>query len=547
MALRDWAVGEWRRFAPFAVHAAVVFFACLCVHILKKFDFLAGGGLQAALLIVILAVLAPIKASDVAKPLLIVQRTVFLLFTVYAVTAYPAVSDAYIDESAWTAFLHVHARWVAVLAAIIAWFRPGFGIVPVALMAWKKHLMADQFGFSLNSTDYYPVAELAIYTTLVLGTAALAARTVPLVKLPKSLQPDRTWSFGEAAFLGAFAIHIANYFYSAIAKITLPGAEPLTWVLENETHNIMMATWSIGLGPLHSAEWMGFLGHEFMARFQHITNFITFGGQLVGLLCIIRIRWAMLLTGFYDLMHMMIFVTTSILFWKWMTLNVGLVLALKMLAGRKAPPLPLIVMTMGVTLLSPLVFWVATLGWFDTAALNRATVKAITEDGRAVEVPNVYWLEGSAQMSKTSVGSPFEGHFDIGVFGKAKQGREQMHRAKTCDLPVAETSGIAQSFEEEPKLEKYFREHHRYILSRVNDRGQVNTWIFPHHNWANPALYRAFAELDLRKVVGYRYIIDSICLSYNGAGVVQEDLKLRGVYDIDIDGVREDPGSVASL
>jgi hypothetical protein len=520
----------------FIPHAAVALAACLGVYVLKKFDFTAGEGAAPLFLLVgIVAALSPIKSAQVAKPLLITHRTIFLLFAVYAVVAYPSVSEAYIEEDLRSLLLHQYARWITVLAALIAWFRPGFGLVPVAVMAWKKHLMADQFGFSLNATDYYPVAELALYTTLAIGAVAAGGMLLKRIELPRIIRPDDSWSLGEAAFLGAFAIHIANYFYSAIAKITLPGAGLLTWVLENETHNIMMATWVIGLGPLQSADWLGFAGHEFMARFQHATNAVTFASQLAGLVCIVRLRWAQLLTGFYDVMHLVIFVTTSILFWKWMTLNAGLVLALSGLAKKKEIPLPLIVMSMGVTLLAPTVFWVATLGWFDTAALNRAKVFALTEEGRSVELPNVYWLEGSAQMSKAKVGSPFEGHFNISVFGKAKGGREQMHRAKECDLSVAAESGLARSFEREPKIEKYFREHHNYVLSRVNEDGRFNPWIFPHHNWANPRLYDDFAELDLRKVIAYRYVLDSICLAYDGDGGVSENLRLRGSYDIPLD------------
>ncbi|NNU16843.1 hypothetical protein HK107_10990 [Parvularcula sp. ZS-1/3] len=522
--------------AGFSPHAAVVFVACIGVYLLKKIGFLSGWGLAPTFaLAVIVGSLAFIKSSDVARPLLIVQRTIFLLFAFYAVISYPAVSDVYIYESWRSEFLHLHVRWLAPAVAVLAWFRPGFGIVPVALMAWKKHLMAAQFGFKLNATDYYPVAELALYTTLAIGFAAAGAIILKRKELPQPFKPNEGWSLGEAAFLGAFGIHIANYFYSAVAKVTLPGASLLTWVLENETHNIMMATWVIGLGPLQSFEWMGFAGHEFMARFQHGSNALVFASQVAGLFCIIRLRWAQLLTGFYDIMHLVIFVTTSILFWKWMTLNAGLVLALGWLIKRKEIPRPLVVMTMGVTLLAPTVFWVATLGWFDTAALNKATVEAITEDGRSVELPNVYFLEGSAQVSKSSIGSPFDGHFDISVFGKAKGGREQMHRAKTCDLPVAEESGLANSFTREPRLETYFKQHHAYVQTRLNKEGRFNAWVFPHHNWANPSRYRDYQTLDLRQVTAYRYIIESVCLSYDGEGGVTEDVRLRGTYVIDVD------------
>lgn len=527
----------WNDVRPYAGHAAVVFMACVGVWLLKKNYFLVGDDLpkHPLMLFGVLAILAPVRSRDVAKPLLITHRVIFILFAFYALAAYPAVSDAYWKNDPYAAFLHLHARWVALAAAILAWFRPGFGLAPVALMAWKKHLMADQFGFPLNATDYYPVAELAMFTTLVIGVAAAAGLAEKRLSVPSGWRSAKNWSFGDAGFLGAFAIHMANYFYSAIAKITLPGAGLLTWVLENQTHYIMLATWSIGLGPLQGTGPLAVAAHEIMARFSVVTNAITFIAQLAGLICILRIRWAMVLTFFYDILHAVIFLTTSILFWKWMTLNVGLVLALKSLRARKAPPWPLSVMTIGVLLLSPLVFRVAWLGWFDTAALNRASVEAELADGRRVATPSTYFLEGSAQLAKSSIGYPFDGHFeDIGVFGKAERGRAQMHKANECGLDVARKSGLAQSFEREPKLEAYFKRHHDYIQSRANDEGRVNTWLFPHHNWPNPSLYKDFSGIDVRTIVSYHYIIESLCLSYDGEGGVDERIMLRGSYEIPV-------------
>ena len=71
------------------------------------------------------------------------------------------------------------------------------------------------------------------------------------------------------------------------------------------------------------------------------------------------------------------------------------------------------------------------------------------------------------------------------------------------------------------------------IMANLDADGHFSYDWFPHHNWSNPALYEDFAALDLRSVVGYRYIIDSICLSYQD-GMVAERLKLRGVHEIPV-------------
>jgi len=528
----------WDAVRPYVLHAGVVFAACVGVWFLQSNFFYVGDNPRwhSILLVAVVLVLLPIRSRDVARPLLITHRTIFLLFTAYWIVGYPAVSFAYWQGDAYARFLYLDARWVALAAGLIGWFRPGFGIVPVTLMAWKKHLMADQFGFPLNATDYYPVAELSLYVTLAIGTAAAGGVIARRVPWPEGWRPETGWSLGEAAFLGAFAIHMANYFYSAVAKMTLPGAGPLTWILENRTHDIMMATWSIGLGPLHGTGPVALAAHEFMSGLTIPVNAITVLAQLAGLVCLFRIRWGMVTTGLYDVLHVIVFVTTSILFWKWMTLNVGLLVALRYLLPRKAPPWPLAVMSAFVLLLSPLVFRVAWLGWFDTGTLNKVTVEAELEDGRRVEVPNVYFLEGSAQLAKSSIGGKFDGHFeDIGVFGKAERGYEQMLRANECELEVAETSGLAETFARNPKLDRYFRFHHDFIMSQVDEDGRFNTWLFPHHNWSNPVLYRDFAEIDLANVTAYHYVVESICFSYDGDGGVHERVLLKGSHEIRVD------------
>ncbi|MGB7371242.1 hypothetical protein [Erythrobacter sp.] len=532
------ATAAWAASRAYALHAAVVFVACVGVWFVQRQHFLVGDDRwrHPVMLVAIVLLLLPVRSRDVARPLLVTHRTVFLLFTAYWLVSYPAVSEAYWQGDPYHRFLYVEARWVAVAAGVLGWFRPAFGVVPVVLMAWKKHLMAAQFGFPLNATDYYPVAELSLFLTFAVLTAAAGAALVRRFDPPRGWKPATDWSLGEAAFLGAFAIHMANYVYSAVAKMTLPGAGPLTWIFENRTHDIMLATWSIGLGPLHGAGPFALGAHEFMAGLTIPINAITVIAQLAGVLALWRIRWGMAITGLYDVLHVIVFVTTSILFWKWMTLNVGLLVALRYLLPRRAPPWPLAIMATGVLILSPLIFRVAWLGWFDTGTLNKVTVEAELADGRRVEVPNVYFLEGSAQMSKSVIGAPFEGHFDdIGVFGKAERGYRQMLRANRCELETADTSGLSRSFERNPRLERYFRRHHDFIMSKAGRDGRFDTWFFPHHNWANPALYHEFARIDLANIRAYHYNVESICFSYDGNGGVDERVQLKGSHEIRVD------------
>ena len=518
-------------------HAVVVLAATAAFWALKGEDLFTGRvpELHLPLAAILIALLAPVRAARVAVPLLTVHRTVLLLFTFYALAAYPAQSELYLNESAYSRFVLVHGRWIALACLVPAWFRPGFALVSILLVAWKKHMLGDMFGFRLNATDYFPVAELGVFVCLLIGAVALAERWMAGRGRAVPGRDDARWSLGETAFVAAFSMHLANYFYSAVAKTVLPGAAPWSWVLDNDTHNIMLATASIGLGPLMGHEPLASLAHATIASTWPVLNAVTFVSQALALACLLRIRWAIGLTLFYDALHAGIFLFTSILFWKWMTLNLGLVLALRTLRARVAPPWPVVAIGMGVMLLSPLVFRVASLGWFDSAALNKPVVEAVTDDGRLVRVPSTYFLEGSAEMAKSSIGAPFGGHFErIGAFGKAAEGHEQMLAARECELATDELSTLSESFVRRPELERYFVRHHDWVLEHVDGRGRFAYDLFPHHSWSNPALFREFAALDLRRIVAYRYAIESVCLSYDPESGVRETLRLRGVHEIPV-------------
>lgn len=520
--------------------AAVVMAACLAFHVLKGTGLLEGRAplRQGLILAAVLAVLAPVRARDVAAPLRILHRTILLLFTGFVLISYPTLSDAYYAESAWTETLIRHGRWLAVAAGVLGWWRPGFGLVPVIYVAWKKEHLENLYGFNLNATDYHIVMELMVFICLAIGVvAAVEAVTRRLSGRDGGRAGVR--SLGEGAFMAALAIHMANYFYSAVAKITLPGAGPFTWIMENETVNIMMATIVTGLGPLATDPAIAAAALSAMAGGQVVSNAITLGAQLAAVLCVLRTRWALVATLAYDVMHLGIFLTTGILFWKWMMVNVGLVIALRLMIAQqgsaRGPPWPLSVMAVGVLVLSPLVFRIAELGWFDGRALNRPSVQAILEDGREVPVPTNFFLEGATQLAKAAIGFPFPGHFDrIGVFGKALDGAPGMRAARTCDLPVAATSGLDAVFRDNPRLGAFFRRHHDYALSRAGPDGRIRYNLFPHHNWSNPVRYAAFDRVDLRDVVAYRYAIDSICLNLDEDGAIEEKLMLRGTHVIEV-------------
>jgi len=298
----------------------------------------------------------------------------------------------------------------------------------------------------------------------------------------------------------------------------------------------MMATALIGLGPLQGSEWLSRAGLQAMAAAWPVTNWITLGIQLAAFVALFRVRWGIALTVIYDVMHVAIFLSTGILFWKWMTLNVGLVLALRRLPTRGAPPWPVIAIGLAVMAASPLTFRIAHLGWFDAAANNTPRFEAILDDGSVVRAPSNFFLEGATQIAKSAYAADADGHWKrIEAFGKAAEGADQMRASLRCDLPVGEVSGLSERIARDPRLEAYVRNHHAWIVEAAGEDGRFPYNLFPHHNWANPRLFAEFAETDLRRIVAYRYVLTSECFRHDGQGGIERIPQLRGEHVIPLD------------
>lgn len=528
-------LARWRAAAKsYVPHALAVFVAVLASWAVIRAGLLSGPNhhLQLAMLIGLVALLAPVRAADVSRPLLIVHRTIMVLFAAFAAISYPVFVDTYL-QGEWARLTLAEIRWIAPLAALLGWWRPAFGLVPVVMAAWRKDAMRDAFGFKLNATDYYIVAELMVFVCIAIGVVRLAEAL--MARRGRAGSAEGVWTLGQVAFVAALALHLANYFYSAVAKMTLPGAGPFTWALENETHNIMMATALIGLGPLQGHEWLSRAGLQAMAAAWPVTNWVTLGIQLAAFVALLRVRWGIAMTVAYDVMHLAIFVSTGILFWKWMTLNAGLVLALRRMPTRGAPPWPVIAIGLGVMALSPLAFRIAHLGWFDAAANNTPRFEAILDDGSVVRVPSNYFLEGATQIAKSTYASNADGHWKrIDAFGKASNGADQMRASLRCDLPVGETSGLTERIERDPRLEAYIRNHHAWIVEAAGEDGRFPYNWFPHHNWANPRVFQAFASTDVRRIRAYRYVLTSECFRHDGQGGIERTPQLIGAHVIHV-------------
>ncbi len=259
-----------------------------------------------------------IKRASLPAACRILYYAVVSIFTFYALAAYPAMTDAYrTDLSTLEWFWLNNGAYFALATAFASLFRPIFGLTPILYVLFKKHTLSNLYGFSIAGTDYMAVIEVGLFLSCAIAAFGLLARIKRSAPAELELQDTII-----TLVLFAVAAHFANYFYSAYAKMALD-ANPFAWALQNNTHYIMMAADLSGMMPLSITQTISTLSHRFVDASLPALNWATLLVQLLAMIGLWRIKWAIILTALYDLTHVVIFLVSGIFFWKWILPRLG--------------------------------------------------------------------------------------------------------------------------------------------------------------------------------------------------------------------------------
>jgi hypothetical protein len=307
----------------------------------------------------------------------------------------------------------------------------------------------------------------------------------------------------------AVAIHFSNYLYAAIAKVALDGPL-LAWIF-NRTPNILLASVALNSNPLSGMPNMLDVVYYTFDRTYTLTNTCVLMSQM---LCIFALRRRYLIIAFlvfFDVMHISIFVTSGIFFWKWILLNCVLVASTSRLHfGRTADWL--FVCGVVLVVITPQFFSVTRLGWYDTREVNRVTIEAVVDDRRRVVLPSNFFGSHSVTFAQGRVGVGLASHFPTGSLGSAYDYSiaEAAARCATELVPASRTEADQREFE---IIRSFVSGYHRFALGLADSNGRLHYDLFPHHMWSNPTMFPEALDLDLRKVVGYELVIEAICIT----------------------------------
>jgi hypothetical protein len=459
--------------------------------------------------------------------------TVFLgLYMLVEPFAIPYVTAS---ASAPQVIFHSHARWFGAALAVLGFWRPSATFAAAMVLWMIRELQTGLTGFYFSTLDIRNVAEVIAFWSLGFALIGCAERWP---RLGNAIGLDRAAAQGAGLILFAAGVgaHLANYFWSGLAKLALDGG-PLSWLLDNRLYDGIPGALEKGTLPLAFTP----VGVEVLdAVLRAISvpaNLLAFAVQIFALIAPLRRRWLVLSILAFDAFHIMVWFALGLLFWKWIALNTILLLTLGTM--RDADWTPLARRTaIAFVLVGMIGFKTATLAWYDTPGFASPYFVAEMEDGRRYRVHNAYFRSSSYQVSQGRIWWPGgEGHFNPSIWGSVLH-YEDAIAGRDCRAP-ARVEPAAPEWGPPAQVGAFVRAHHRQIAPLLDDAGRFNYYRVPHHHVPSPFLPDPFYVADKRRIARYVFVVDSVCLSQENGHLQRRVLKRTElpVYDVAADKV----------
>ncbi|MGI9505660.1 MAG: hypothetical protein ACR2RE_21700, partial [Geminicoccaceae bacterium] len=233
--------------------------------------------------------------------------------TFYLMTSY-RVHDLSVGHPAadWT--------WLLLAFGVGAIWRPSLALLPVMAVQWNKLLIREDIGLGVSSTDYMVAVELGVFFDLVIviisiskGLATLSRRFHTAAQEGAGNINDRNlWqeTLSASVVVGA-AIHLSNYFYSAIAKLTLVNAGPLDWVMVNPTYFLTLNAAHFDYLTIFELPFVPDVTNLLLADLTLPLNIAVLLSQLAAPVAVFSRRFMVGITIVYDVMHVAIFALSA--------------------------------------------------------------------------------------------------------------------------------------------------------------------------------------------------------------------------------------------
>jgi hypothetical protein len=471
--------------------------------------------------LVLAAVLARVRFRAEEKCLVWLWQLIGVLSAAYSLFHYPLLPPLSDDRISIALYAAVIAAWIgSLLAGVLSRFIPSLALLSPAFLVWSTAAAERVTGLPiLTDLDIMPLNEVA----MCIGLGLLIAHATPpilagLLKrsargLAEPSVDAAAGSFAGLLLLIAIAIHLANYFWSFVAKATLDGPF-LAWLTENNPTRMFLAALDDDHVLFYAYPALVRLFYQFVDAVHLYSNFFILAVQGLAIVAFfLPLRAFVLLLIAFDVMHFSIIVLAGINFWPWIILN--LIIAAVVVDPRYKPQPPFIrVLATLFILVAPRFVQVAELGWYDSGVNNKLFFEAIDKSGKRYTVPTNYFTFYSYSLGDMIYG-PVDTMkaFAVGNPTGPTQQYKYLQAGRSCDTDALTLNSPDGSPYQKP-LDTYVRNYHRLALGIERTLGAFPYDFYPHHFYIPLGLSADFRHLDKSSIVAYVYRQDTVCLSF---------------------------------
>jgi hypothetical protein len=432
---------------------------------------------------------------------------------------------------------------ISASGGMFSFYLPSLAVLPPAFLVWCNRFAETITGLPITTdVDITPLNEVSICIGLGLLISHVTSQAIRLLSKRNNfrLVDSITESLASPSFTGllllvAISIHLANYYWSFVAKISLPGPF-LAWLTENNPANMFL----VALDDDHIL----FAGYPLLVRLFYnfldavhlYSNFLILliQGLAIAAFFLPKRAFVMLLLAF-DVMHLSIIILAGLHFWPWIILNV-IIASIVVAPSYKPQPIFIRVIATLFILVAPRFAQVATsLGWYDTGTNNKLFFEAIDQTGTRYQVPTNFFTFYSYSFGHMDYGTIDQMRsFHVGSPHGTTTEYDILKKASTCDAQgLYRTS--ANSSPNQEQMDAFIRSYHRLATNIEKAVGVFPYDLYPHHYYVPLGLGEQFRQADKSAIVAYIYRQETVCLSFS-AGRLERRVLAVSERRIDLDG-----------
>jgi hypothetical protein len=311
----------------------------------------------------------------------------------------------------------------------------------------------------------------------------------------------------------AIGMHLANYFWSAYAKMII-GPHVWSWVIENKTYNLTAYSLENRTLPIGGFPTLVQHVYDLEKLFIHPLNLFIIGIQAFAIICVFRPRWMRIAAYCYDILHVGIYLVGGVFFWAWIWNNIAVIVSLRGYKTFTAPQIAACLLTIALGHPNFGLINSALLGWFDVANARQTYVDAETTGGRTVRVPFSFFLSNSHPVGLGYLNTvEMQGHYPHIWWASGTYAMASTENG--CHPPAPVSPQDLEPPEKETKrlqeLSAMLKANHARMLEYTKRWGHYAMYFRLHHNPSNPFLFSEFNSLDLSTIKRYNIVVSSMC------------------------------------